>query len=211
MARSTLTATRHRTPSLEVNASVIDAALGIIGTEGFAALTVRRLAAEAEVAPMTIYNRFGDMYGVFDAVFRHGFDLFVQNLDARSHSEDPVIDLHRMGRAYRTFALDNPDLYRFMFLNDVADLEPSTDSSMAAARAFDALFDTVSRALNARRFRPGNAAVIAQQVWAACHGAVALELLGMCEFASADATYESLLITVIRGLLDDPEESAALV
>lgn len=211
MTRSPAAVTRHRTPSLEVTTSVIGAAIRIIGAEGLPALTVRRLAAEADVAPMTIYNRFGDMHGVFDAVFQHGFELFVQNLDARSHSEDPVTDLHRMGRAYRTFALDNPELYRFMFLSDIADLEPTTDSSMAAARAFDALFTVVTRALDARRFRSGDAAVIAQQVWAACHGAVALELLGMCEFAGADATYESLLITVIRGLLDDPAESAALV
>ena len=211
MARSSATLTRQRTPSLEVTPAVVGTALRIIGSEGHDALTVRRLAAEAGVAPMTIYNRFGDMHGVFDAVFQHGFERFAQELQASVRRLDPVLDLHRMGVAYRRFALDNPDLYRFMFLDSIADLEPSTDSSLAAARAFDVLFTVVRHGLDDARFRPGDAAVIAQEVWAACHGSVALELLGMCEFADAGTTYDSLLITILRGLLVDPAESEALV
>ena len=98
-----------------------------------------------------------------------------------------------------------------VFLDSIADLEPSTDSSLAAARAFDVLFTVVRHGLDDERFRPGDAAVIAQEVWAACHGSVALELLGMCEFADARTTYDSLLITILRGLLVDPAESEALV
>ena len=189
---------------------VIAAALRIIGSEGMEAVTVRRLAAEADVAPMSIYNRFGDMNGVFDAVLDHGFTVFAEHLRRAEPTDDPVMDLHRMGTAYRSFALENPDLYRFMFLSPVGDLEPSAESSLAAAQAFEALHTVVVRSLDTQRFRPQNASVIAQQIWATCHGAVALELLGMSQFADQDETYDSLLITLLRGLLRNPEESAAL-
>ena len=189
---------------------MIAAALRIMGSEGIDAVTVRRLAAEADVAPMSIYNRFGDMNGVFDAAFQHGFTVFAEHLRTSAPTEDPVRDLHQMGKAYRLFALENPDLYRFMFLTPITDLEPSEESSFAAAQAFEALLNVVIRSLDSKRFRPGNASVIAQQIWATCHGAVALELLGMSEFADANETYDALLITLLRGLLRNPEESAAL-
>lgn len=202
---------RQRTPSVEVEDAVISAAVTIIGRDGADGITVRRLASEAAVAPMTIYNRFGDMHGVFDAVFEHGFLVFADALHATPQSADPVTDLHRMGVVYRSFALANPDLYRFMFLNIVEDLEPSDGSSLAAARAFDALFTLVARALDLGRFRTANPSVISQQIWATCHGAVALELLGIAEFADPAETYSSLLITLLRGLLVDPTESEGLV
>ena len=211
MARPSPRSIRHRTPSLEVTGLVIAAALQIIGSDGVEAVTVRRLAADADVAPMTIYNRFGDMNGVFDAVFEHGFTVFAEHLQDPEPIEDPVVDLHRMGRAYRSFAVANPDLYRFMFLSPVTDLEPSEESSLIAAQAFEVLRSVVVRSLDTKRFRPGNASIIAQQIWATCHGAVALELLGMSEFADPNETYESLLVTLVRGLLRNPEESAVLV
>lgn len=201
---------RHRTPTLEVTGSIVQAALRIIAAEGADAVTVRRLAGEADVAPMTIYNRFGDMNGVFDAVFEHGFTVFAEQLRTSAPTEDPVTDLHQMGKSYRLFAIENPDLYRFMFLTPIADLEPSEESSFAAAQAFEALHNVVIRSLDSKRFRPGNASVIAQQIWATCHGAVALELLGMSEFADANETYDALLVTLLRGLLTNPEESAGL-
>ncbi len=208
MARSTATArrrTRQRTPSLEVERSILDAAVRIIGDEGAEALTVRRLAAEADVSPMSIYNRFGDMHGVSDAVLGHGFTEFAAALHEAPHADDPLVELHGMGLAYRAFALARPDLYSFMFLRPFDDLEPSPETALAAARAFDALFEVVRRAVDTGAFRPANPIVLAQTIWAACHGAVALELLRMSEFAGADETYESLMTTLLRGLLAEPD------
>ena len=203
-------APRHRTPSLDVERVVVDAALRIIAADGAESMTVRRLASEADVAAMSIYNRFGDMHGVFDAVFTHGFTEFTDALQSECPTPDPVGDLHRMGRSYRRFALANPDLYAFMFLRVVPGLEPSEDSMLAAARSFDVLHTAVIRSLDAGRFRPADPSVVAQEIWSTCHGAVALELLGMAEFADPASTYEALLLTLLRGLLTDPDSVATL-
>jgi len=201
---------RHRTPSLEVTSSVITAALRIIGTDGAEAVTVRRLAAEAGVAPMSIYNHFGDMHGVFDAVFEHGFTEFAETLRKAATSSNPIVALHQMCNAYRTFALENPDTYAVMFLRVVPGFEASEESFLAAAHSFEELRTAVERAIETEHFVPGDAAVIAQEIWATCHGAVALELLGMCAFADPVETYDALVVTLLRGLLLDPTESAVL-
>ena len=41
---------------------------------------------------------------------------------------------------------------------------------------------------------------VAQQIWSAVHGAVALELKGLVLTADPQRTYEAFLVTVIRGL-----------
>lgn len=201
---------RHRTPSLEVTNAVVEAALRIIGADGAESVTVRRLASEAGVAPMSIYNHFGDMNGVFDAVFEHGFTEFAQTLHDSATSANPVVALRQMGSAYRTFALENPDTYAVMFLRVVPGFEASEESFLAAAQSFEELSNAVQRAIDTQHFVSGDAAAIAQEIWAACHGAVALELLGMCAFADPGETFDALVLTILRGLLRDPKESAAL-
>lgn len=195
---------------MEVTTSVVEAALRIIGTEGAEAVTVRRLASEAGVAPMSIYNHFGDMHGVFDAVFEHGFTAFADRLHNAAASEDPVVALYEMGHAYRAFALENPDTYAVMFLRVVPGFEASEESFLAAARSFDELSSVVRRAIDTNQLINGDPALLAQEIWATCHGAVALELLGISAFADTDETYTALLVTILRGLLVNPEESEGL-
>jgi len=201
---------RHRTPSLEVTGSIVEAALRIIGSDGPDSVTVRRLASEAGVAPMSIYNHFGDMHGVFDAVFEYGFTELAQALRASTTSSHPVLAIQEMGSAYRRFALENPDTYAVMFLRVVPGFEASDESFLAAARSFEELSNAVQRAIDTQHFLSGDAAVVAQEIWAACHGAVALEILEMCAFADPTETYNALLVSLLRGLLLNPGESAVL-
>ena len=201
---------RHRTPSLEVTGSIVEAALRIIGSDGPDSVTVRRLASEAGVAPMSIYNHFGDMHGVFDAVYEYGFTELAEALRASTTSSHPVLAIQEMGSAYRRFALENPDTYAVMFLRVVPGFEASDESFLAAARSFEELSNAVQRAIDTQHFLSGDAAVVAQEIWAACHGAVALEILEMCAFADPTETYNALLVSLLRGLLLNPGESAVL-
>jgi AcrR family transcriptional regulator len=76
---------------------LLDAADHILATEGFAALTVRRLAEEAEVPVGTIYQFFADKAAVIDALARSyigEFDEMIELLvlDAESRQWDDVVD-----------------------------------------------------------------------------------------------------------------------
>jgi AcrR family transcriptional regulator len=76
---------------------LLEAADHVLGTEGFGALTVRRLAEEAEVPVGTIYQFFTDKAGVVDALARRyigEFDEMIELLvlDAESRPWDDVVD-----------------------------------------------------------------------------------------------------------------------
>jgi AcrR family transcriptional regulator len=61
-------------------ARVLDAADQIIGTEGYAALTVPRLVAQAEVAVGSLYRFFPDREAVVEAVAERYMELFLETM-----------------------------------------------------------------------------------------------------------------------------------
>ena len=69
------TAVRARTPSQVVESALVDAAERVLVRDGLDGLTVRAVAAEAGVAPMGVYSRFGSKDGLVQAVVIRAFDL----------------------------------------------------------------------------------------------------------------------------------------
>ena len=53
------TGRRPRTPSAQVTSELLNAAESVLVKVGMRGLTVRAVAAEAGVAPMSVYNQFG--------------------------------------------------------------------------------------------------------------------------------------------------------
>ncbi|CAB4323706.1 MAG: TetR family transcriptional regulator [Actinobacteria bacterium] len=195
-----MTAVRHRTPSIEIENAVVEAALRLLASNGPAALTVRGLAAEAGIAPMGIYNHFGDKNGVIDIVFRRGFEELTRSVSIGLDIDDPIEGLRAGLLAYRRFALDHRTTYAVMFLREVPNFTPTDGSLVIAAESFAVLIRGVDRAIHAGEVRHGDAREIAQQLWAATHGAVALEIVDMCLVDDTTAMYGSLIDTLLKGL-----------
>jgi AcrR family transcriptional regulator len=194
------TPTRVRTPSLSIEAAVIDAATNLLASEGPAALSIRRIAAAAGVAPMSVYNRFGSKKGVVDALFSEGF-VRLDKAITITRSGDIEKDLVTCGRRYRSFALDNPTLYALMFSRAVPDYVPSVEASSIAGRSFLHLVDHLAWYIEHTIIEAGDPVEIAQRVWEAMHGAMSLELADI-GFVENRAKHTDLLNkTMARGLL----------
>ena len=198
-----MTEAGQRTPSRDVEVALVDAAERVLVRDGLAGLTVRAVAAEAGVAPMGVYNRFGNKDGLVAAVLVRGFD----GLAAAIGGEDgapPVERLRGCGRRYRRFALTHPRHYEAMFGTAVppAARQAATTAELAehAGAAFGVLVTEVSRAMDAGALRRADPTETAQVVWSAVHGAVSLELAGVAQAGDPEASYERLLATVVAGL-----------
>ena len=193
---------RTRTPSNEVGAAVVDAAEELLEEDGPAALTVRRIATRAGVAPMGVYNHFGGKDGVVDQIFIRGFDQLRGLFDGIG-SDDPLDDLAEAGRRYRAQALAHPALYSVMFERAVPEYVPSDEAKAHAAASFEALVDLVRRAMDTGAIVADEPARVAQRLWNATHGQVSLELRGMGFVDDLDRHAEELQVTVLRGLRPD--------
>jgi len=191
---------RTRTPSAVMEAALLASAADILETEGPDGLSVRRIAAAANVAPMGVYNHFDSKFGIIDALFIQGFERLREALATIADIEDPYEALREGGRRYRALALAHPMVYQVMFLRAVPGYVPSEHALVVAARAFDSLVAAVERAIAAGVLADASATETAQLIWANIHGWVSLELLGVGFVEDQDAGYDRTCTSLLRGL-----------
>ena len=194
---------RARTPSADVERELLAAAEAVLVRDGPGGLTVRAVAAEAGIAPMGVYNRLGGKEGLVDALLIRGFDRLGAAI-AGAGEPDAVQRLHSCGRRYREFALANPNFYAIMFEDAIPREEVPDVVKEHAAATFGALVRIVELVAASGAIIAPDATEVAQQLWSAVHGAVALELKDMIQTPDPAATFEAFLLTLVRGLAAHP-------
>jgi AcrR family transcriptional regulator len=192
-------ARRVRTPSTDIERKVCAAAEEVLVQDGPAGLTVRAVAARAGIAPMGLYSRLGGKDALVDVLLIRGFDRLraaVAGLD----EPDLLERLRASGIRYREFALANRHFYAIMFEAAIPHESSSEEVAVHAAAAFDELVRIVETAAAAGRILAADPREVAQQIWSAVHGAVALELNGLVLTPDPEVTYRAGLETLLRGI-----------
>jgi AcrR family transcriptional regulator len=163
-------------------------------------LTLRRLAAEVGVSTMAVYTHFGSMDELMQAVTREGFSRLADHLRTVPAGRDPVADLAALGWAYCLNAVENPDLYRAMFMESTFDMELAA----FGAETFLPVVAAVERAIALGRLRAGPAWDPAVQMWAMAHGMVTLALAGMLSVEELLRHLEGGIAACLVGYGDEP-------
>jgi AcrR family transcriptional regulator len=179
---------------------LLASAVEILETEGPEALSVRRIAAAAGVAPMGVYNHFDSKNGIIEALFVQGFERLREALTTIADIADPYEALREAGRRYRALARAHPMVYQLMFLRTLPGYEPSEAALEVAGRAFDSLVAAVQRAMAADVIAEGPLTETAQLIWSSIHGWVSLELLGIGMVEDLDSGFDRVCSTMLRGL-----------
>jgi AcrR family transcriptional regulator len=191
---------RTRTPSAGMEATLLSSAAELLEHEGPDGLSVRRIAAAANVAPMGVYNHFESKFGIVEALFIQGFERLGAEMAAMGRIDDPLEALQEGARRYRALALAHPMAYQVMFLRAVPGFEPSDGALGVCTGTFDSLVAAVQRAMQAGVIAEGPPTETAQLIWATIHGWVSLELLGLGFVEDQDAGYDRLCEALLRGL-----------
>jgi AcrR family transcriptional regulator len=187
-----------RTPSREVESALLEAAEEILAAEGPSALTVRKVASCAGIAPMGVYSRFAGKQGLLEALFVKGFQGLHETIsaaagaDARARLRDAAI-------RYREYAIANPQHYSLMF-DRMHEVDPGEQAQARAFEAFDLLVVLVHDVRALGHFGTGSDVEVAQQWWSALHGSVSLELLGVRFDEDPGANHARLVDALLRGL-----------
>ena len=191
---------RTRTPSVKVEKVLLGAAEQVLKRDGPKAVTIRAVAAEAKVAPMGVYSRFGGKEGLAQALRTQGFERLRQAVTDVDGS-DAITRLGAAGIGYREFALANPHLYLAMFEDSMGIGPDALRSNESGDAAFNELVGHVRNVLLQISAPAKDPVEIAQQIWAAVHGAVLLEIKGLVVTPDPNATYLSLLQLLIGGVI----------
>jgi len=177
-----------------------EAAERLFAERGPDAVTMRQLAAELGVSPMTPYRYFEDKEDILAAVRANGFNRFAEALE-RARDSTPGGARARgtaVGEAYVTFALENPHSYKLMFDFNQPNVEKYPELVAAGQRARQTMTGYVEDAI-AEGSVTGDAQQIGMMNWAAIHGAVILELAGMLPPGGARQLYRGLDAALMRG------------
>jgi AcrR family transcriptional regulator len=156
--------------------ALVDAALALIGDKGPAGFTIAEAARLAGVSPGAPYRHFRDAEALLAEVALRGFERFAAALSAAWNGgrPDPVRAFEAVGRAYLSFARDEPAYYAAMFETRIAfDAHPGLLA--AGDRAFAVLREAADRltATLPKETRPPSL-MMALHVWALSHGIASL-------------------------------------
>jgi Tetracyclin repressor-like, C-terminal domain len=111
-----------------------------------------------------------------------------------------VAELSAVGYAYCFNAIENPNLYRAMFLE--GPFEP--DEIELCAGTFQRLVSTVELCIAAGRFRPDDAWRLATRFWSMAHGVISVVLAGLVGLDDGIGDLTAMAGHLCAGFGDDP-------
>ena len=155
--------------------AIIEASLQMIEKEGVDTLSIREVAKKAGVTHQAPYRHFKNREALLAALAQDGLEKLFSYLQQSFRTEGaPSLNLVKLGQAYFSWGLKNPDHFRLMFGHSIPDFETSEELGLAAQKILDLVNFVVIQNQKAKLFRPGEPRSISRQLWAAVHGTTLL-------------------------------------
>jgi AcrR family transcriptional regulator len=163
---------------------ILDASREILLAEGYACLSMRRIAERIEYSPTTIYiyfkNKDDILYHLCVETLERQFEvLSAAGVDQPS----PFLRLRAVLRAYVDFGLSEPDRYKIAYMTDLSRYVSTAsilEQGSVADKLIELMCQRVDEALVASGCE-GDVRCVFQVLWAHCHGLVSL-LIGHPDF-----------------------------
>jgi AcrR family transcriptional regulator len=156
----------------EREARIVAAARVIAERDGWAAVTIRRLADEIEHSQPVLYSHFENRDAIVAAVAVEGFRELADALrDAASGSNGQRDALETLAMAYLDFALHRPALYEAMFVLPTELKFAKADTKPEPRAAFGAIAAVVAPFC-------ADVDLATETLWATLHGLAALDRSG---------------------------------
>ena len=190
----------------DLRGRILDAARAIVLEQGFAGLTMRKIAEAIEYSPGTIYLHFAGRDAIAQELCLGGLADLAAALEPASAVAEPRARIEAMAAAYVRFGLGHPETYRLVLMEDPTIVKAIYEGPDAGgpndpgARAYGFLASGFLDLAAAGRLKPGaEPSVLTDAFWVGLHGLVSLKLT--CP--GFPATPEAVLLPVlIASMLD---------
>lgn len=168
-------AARREAERLQLRETVLRIAQRQLVANGYERFSLREVAEEAGYSPTALYRHFADRDALLAEVCSRYFAQFGEVLQAADRSAtDPRERLIAQAQAYVQFAIDNPAIYRLMFLE-----RPEMGMGLTMEDvAGDTGFGVLAQAVGALAATGGTGSLAVPQatmvLWAGVHGLAAM-------------------------------------
>jgi AcrR family transcriptional regulator len=178
--------------------AILTAAMKIARTEGWSALTIRKVGELIEYSPPMVYEYFGSKEEILLELIQNGFAQLNAGMQQAISSGDGDARLHQLADAYWQFAVDNPELYQLMHGTSGA-----TFDKEIMAKSIMQVCDTAHNAIIEWAGQNGveleDTFGATEIMWSLLHGLVSVYLLN--RFAGGEVRVKGLLQQAVRSQL----------
>lgn len=172
---------------------IIQAALEIIRSEGFAALTARALGAKLGSSARPIFTVFQSMEEVQQAVIDAAKTLYKEYVQ-RGLSDTPAFK--GVGTQYILFSVNEPKLFQLLFMEEHTDVPELSDVLPIIDENYDKILSSVKDGYGLPR---EIAEKLYRHLWIYTHGIAALCATKTCRFTAEEISV--MMTEVFIGLL----------
>ena len=190
----------------DIRALVLTKAKKLFLELGYRNITIRKIAGEIGYTPATIYLYFKNKDEILYELHNEGFKLLYQYKMkmAAENPETAVERLHRGGRMYIDFALENPEYYELMFnmpeprdfmQDQLSGAGPDRGMVDYAMRSYDFLKEGVRQLMDEGYLQGIDPDTATFSFWATVHGIVTLIIRKRIPYPQApgrDLAYASI-------------------
>ena len=180
----------------ETRTNILDAALQIVKSEGWQALSMRKIADKIEYTAPIIYEYFSNKEAILQELTCKGFGILTIDLDtAKKQFDDPAEQLEAMWLAYWNFALKNKEMYQLMYgveMTCCAQRNTDTDAP------YTMICNTIARLMEVENPKPE---VIKQKYFtffSVIHGLISINIVGN---GLSDEINKQILKDAITGII----------
>ncbi|WP_237102516.1 TetR/AcrR family transcriptional regulator [Nonomuraea sp. MG754425] len=217
----------------ETTAEIKQVALKLMATGGPDAITLRAIAREMGMTANAIYGYFATRDELVTTLINEVYTALADAVDAawaESSAAGPADRIRTWARAFRVWALANPEGFRLIYGDPVPGYQapeggPAPDAAYRVCTGIAALADTawphVGHSHAASDFQwsdfddgllgkvrpafpglPPAGLALALRIWARLHGLVSLEIYGHLrgQTVSPDKLFEEELVQLVRSL-----------
>jgi AcrR family transcriptional regulator len=181
---------------------IMEAARELFVTEGYANVSMRKIAEKIEYSPTTIYLYFKDKTDLLHQICEQTFANLTRELTSlEQKTENPLERLRNGMREYINFGLLNPSQYEIVFITPLSEITDDEFEKSTGKVAFEVLRQSVAACVAANLLRGGNVELISQTLWAGIHGVTSLLIKhNKFPFVPREHLINNLLDTLILGI-----------
>ena len=161
-----------------LRSGILAAAREIASTEGWRAVTIRKIAAIVEYSPPVIYEYFDSKDEILLQLVRMGYAQQLEAVErAKRSARDPEEALLGVGRAWLGFAFESPDLYQVMYgLGGVS--FPVTELQKEGEKIAEVIGQAIDEFLMENGKEAEDVWSKVMLLWGTAHGIVSLAMAG---------------------------------
>lgn len=180
----------------------MDASRELFVSEGYASVSMRKIAEKIGYSPTTIYLYFKDKTDLLHQICEQTFARLAQNIQSIQQLSDNPLEKLRSGlREYIYFGLKNPSQYEIVFISPLPTTAEIAFEETNGRIAFDTMRTVIAECVSDNLLKTNDVELISQTLWAGIHGLTSILIKHEhFPFVERERLIDSLIDTLISGI-----------